>query len=218
MPKTKRADQDRIRKLRHQKKLEIARQRAEKEILDHEEFGDIHSCVGEAVSGLINNNRNLSSEVSENSLEEHIKLLNTFLLSSYLSGKFNSCKVSKVGAEIWLNRKHARKEMSLGEIGEFVGGLVDEGQIFKIDQSDFPWFPKHPVGNMIWKSIFDLAGVLNSSETTTEKKIEILYELRKPETFSKFLVDLRLDGKYKIDTKFQIEPGDSLVLDENFFV
>ena len=71
---------------------------------------------------------------------------------------------------------------------------------------------------MIWKSIFDLAGVLNSSETTIEKKIEILYELRKPETFSKFLVDLRLDGKYKIDTKFQIEPGDSLVLDENFFV
>ena len=213
MPKTKRADQDRIRKLRQQKKLEIARQQAEKEILDHEEFGDIHSCVGEAISGLINNNENLSSKVSENSLEEHINLLNSFLLGPYLNGKFNSCKVSKVGVEIWLSRKHARKEMSLREIGEFVGGLVDEGKTFEIDQEDFPWFPKRPVGKMVWKSILDLSGVLNNSETTTEKKIEILYELRKPETFSQFLVDLRLDGKYKIDAKFQIEPGESLVLD-----
>tara|TARA_A200000159_G_C7324525_1_gene340330 strand:+ start:211 stop:852 length:642 start_codon:yes stop_codon:yes gene_type:complete len=213
MPKTKRADQDRIRKLRQQKKSEIARQRAEKEILDHEDFGDIHSCVGEAISGLINNNKNLSSQISENNLEEHIKLLNTFLLGPYLSGKFNSCKVSKIGVEIWLHRKHARKEMSLKEIGEFVGSLVDEGKTFKIDQEDFPWFPKHPVGKVVWKSIFDLSGVLNNSETTAEKKIEILYEIRKPETFSQFLVDLRLDGKYKIDTKFQIEPGESLALD-----
>ena len=59
----------------------------------------------------------------------------------------------------------------------------------------------------------DKEEILEQKESLKEKKIEILYELRKPETFSQFLVDLRLDGKYKIDAKFQIEPGESLVLD-----
>ena len=213
MPKTKRLDKNKLREKARQRRLAAEKKRELEEIYDHPNFGDIHSSVGEALTGLIRNHSDLSSITNPDNFSNHLLTLMRYLITPYLTRQFSLSQVKR-GIEIWLHRKVKRSEISLLEAGIYIGILVEENQILDIDCSTLPWCPKHPAGHIAWKGVLDLAGVINNEDVDLEARISVINEMRDFEGYVKFLADLRVDKKYEIDSSYNIEPGTILDLSD----
>ena len=213
MPKTKKLDKNKLREKARQRRLAAEKKRELEEIYDHPNFGDIHSSVGEALTGLIRNHSDLSSITNPDNFSNHLLTLMRYLITPYLTRQFSLSQVKR-GIEIWLHRKVKRSEISLLEAGIYIGILVEENKILDIDCSTLPWCPKHPAGHIAWKGVLDLAGVINNEDVDLEARISVINEMRDFEGYVKFLADLRVDKKYEIDSSYNIEPGTILDLSD----
>ena len=206
MPKTKRISQSKLRELRQKRKASPLPEEETKP-----DFRDIYVGLGEAIAGLINNHATLRLNVDKDNFLHHASLLTQALIGPYQSRNFN-LSIAKNGVEIWLHKKHARKEMTLQEIGAYIAGPVDEREISEINCSTHPWSPKHLAGELIWRAIFEFAGVINNQQNDLEVKINLLNKIREPGNYIEFLSALKEGGKYKVDPRFLIEPGKVLTL------
>ena len=213
MPKTKKLDKNKLREKARQRRLAAEKKRELEEIYDHPNFGDIHSSVGEALTGLIRNHGDLSNITNPDNFSNHLLTLMRYLITPYLTRQFSLSQVKR-GIEIWLHRKVKRSEISLLEAGIYIGILVEENKILDIDCSTLPWCPKHPAGHIAWKGVLDLAGVINNEDVDLEARISVINEMRDFEGYVKFLADLRVDKKYEIDSSYNIEPGTILDLSD----
>ena len=119
-------------------------------------------------------------EITPATYVDCISFIKEHTAAHLLTQKYGLCTILVSGIEVWLHDRHARKELTLTQIGSIIAGPVKLAEVLDPASKKHPWSPGHEYGRDFWNLIKRMFTILESENVPQDDKIFILKSLKEP--------------------------------------
>ena len=133
-------------------------------------------------------------EITPMTLVDCISFLKEHTAKHMVTQKYGLCTILVSGIETWLHSRHARKELTLTQVGSIIAGPVKLAEVLDAASKKHPWAPGHEYGRDFWNLMKRMFFILESESVTQADKILVLESLK--ETHGLLLVKSLIDTNY----------------------
>ena len=177
--------------------------------LANPELFDAQILLGLSFSKFVRNLQGFGID-SPQAIEDCILKTTSAIVVPYKKKMYGRCDIIKTGIEYWLHSKHTRGEMSLMQVGQYIGSPVNVNLVFsEPDHSRIPWSPLHHIGNMMWKNMLKIVGTLNYENLKVSDALSVFRRFGTADLYPDTMTLLEINNM-GIHPSFKIEPGEGL--------